>query len=354
MMEDGTVAHNIVNSIDDDVHARHRRLLSHAFSAQALKDQEPLINKYFDLLMTQLSKRADGSPLDIVQWMNSTTFDILGDLAFDDSFGALASASYHEYMSNMFKGLKMVGRVVMTASMFPVVQSALDCAIHYIPAINKARAKHAQFTVDKVKTRLQSNTARKDFMWFLTRHTDGRGMSQGEIVQNYIVLLVAGSETSATLLSGATWLLLRNPDALRKLAAETRAAFAVEEDICIATCQKLPYLKAVIEESLRWYPPAPGILPRRTDVNTVIDGRVVPPGTSVGVHIWSAHHSSRNFKDADRFVPERWLDDPRYADDNKEAFTPFSQGPRNCIGKRCVLCCCFLCYPSQRRIFKTK
>ena len=56
--------------------------------------------------------------------------------------------------------------------------------------------------------------------------------------------------------------------------------------------------------------------------------------TIVSVSQWSAYHSARNFKDPDKFIPERWLGDPAFSGDVKEVLQPFSTGPRNCIGKK--------------------
>lgn len=59
--------------------------------------------------------------------------------------------------------------------------------------------------------------------------------------------------------------------------------------------------------------------------------------TSVGVAQWASYQSERNFCDADKFVPERWLGDPKYAHDVRDVLQPFSVGPRNCIGKKYVI-----------------
>lgn len=56
--------------------------------------------------------------------------------------------------------------------------------------------------------------------------------------------------------------------------------------------------------------------------------------TAVSVSHWSAYHSPRNFHMPDDFIPERWLDDPRFNIDDKEVLQPFSYGPRNCLGKK--------------------
>jgi aspirochlorine biosynthesis cytochrome P450 monooxygenase len=70
----------------------------------------------------------------------------------------------------------------------------------------------------------------------------------------------------------------------------------------------------------------------RVSRGNTIAGRYVPPGNLIGVTHWACYHSASNFKDPGKFVPERWLGDERYKDDRKDAFKPFSNGPRNCIG----------------------
>jgi cytochrome P450 len=65
----------------------------------------------------------------------------------------------------------------------------------------------------------------------------------------------------------------------------------------------------------------------------MIAGRFVPCNTIVGVSQWSSYHSSSNFSEPHKFIPERWLGDPKYKDDKRKVVQPFSVGPRNCIGQ---------------------
>ena len=105
-------------------------------------------------------------------------------------------------------------------------------------------------------------------------------MSYEEIISNSRVLLTAGSETTATLLSGATYFLLQNPTILQRVQSEVRAVFKNEEDITlrsVTTPSLLPYLEAVLQESLRCYPSVPATLPRITgSEGALIDGKFVP------------------------------------------------------------------------------
>ena len=106
-------------------------------------------------------------------------------------------------------------------------------------------------------------------------------MSEEEIISMAQVLLVAGTETSATLLTGATYYLTKNPQTLDRLKDEVRGAFPNAEDMSIEATARLPYLNAIIEESLRMYPPTAVRLPRRTtDQGAHIDGMYIPPNVS--------------------------------------------------------------------------
>lgn len=87
-------------------------------------------------------------------------------------------------------------------------------------------------------------------------------MTLDQIRANASTLIIAGSETTATALSGTTYLLCQNPDALAKLVEEVRSSFSSEDEITLLSVQKLKYMLAVLDESLRLFPPVPGTSPR--------------------------------------------------------------------------------------------
>lgn len=107
-------------------------------------------------------------------------------------------------------------------------------------------------------------------------------MSYEELIGTCRVFLVAGSETTATLLSGAIFYLLKNPDVMDRLRREVREAFPTADDITMRAVNnsgKLPYMEAVLQESFRCYPPVPSTLPRITgSEGAFIEGKFVPPG----------------------------------------------------------------------------
>ncbi|KAK8011892.1 hypothetical protein PG989_000152 [Apiospora arundinis] len=159
-------------------------------------------------------------------------------------------------------------------------------------------------------------------------------LSFEKLVANSELLVVAGSETTASLLSGAIYFLTLNPQSRTKLADEVRSAYENETDIDLLNTQNLTYLNAVVNESLRIYPPVPGSGPRVTPPGgSMIAGYYIPQNTIVDINMWTVHHDPNSFTLPDFFVPERWLGDERFKNDRLDAVEPFSAGPRNCIGR---------------------
>lgn len=201
--------------------------------------------------------------------------------------------------------------------------------------IRARRSQHLIRSREKCLQRLQNgNTQHKDFIWYIQKQAEKHDLKQDEIIVNSALFIVAGSETTANLLSGLLARLIWNPDKMKKLTDEIRGAFKSEDELVYESLSKLEYLNACLEEGLRIHPPVPtGLLRTVPKGGDTIDGDYVPAGTSVAVSSWSASHNPLNFRDCDSFIPERWLD-KTYDTDYKKAAQPFSLGPRGCIGKQ--------------------
>lgn len=154
-----------------------------------------------------------------------------------------------------------------------------------------------------------------------------------------------GGTTTATAISTVFYYLSRNPPAYARLASEVRTVFASGGEIRHG--QKLTgckFLRAVIDESMRISPPTPGVMWREKDPLSaeplVVDGHVIPPGTLVGVGIYSLMHNPEYFPQPFAYRPERWLEADGDTPAEKEAraamrraFVPFILGDRACAGK---------------------
>lgn len=151
---------------------------------------------------------------------------------------------------------------------------------HFVPKdILERRKKHGAYSREQALNRQQDNTDRLDLIsGFLKPEAK---ISQMEYESTVRTLIVAGSETTATLLSGVTYLLLTNPEKMEKVVKEIRSSFSSEEEITFVSVNKLDYLLACLNEALRMYPPTPDAFPRRTGQGPeIICGKLVPPDVS--------------------------------------------------------------------------
>jgi len=241
-------------------------------------------------------------------------------------------------------GLAKAQTMLTVITALPVVSSLVHLLLGGF--ILRARQDHFKYSTDRVDRRLAKKTTRPDIWTQVLRQEGDRALSVGEMHSNADLFMIAGTETTATLVSGLLYYLLMNPEKMNKLQDEIRGAFTTKEDINMGQLAQLRYLNACVEEGLRTYPPVSIGLPRVTPPGgTAICGEWIPANISVYVSPYSAYHSPTNFRNPDEFIPERWIS-PEYDSDNKGAFQPFSVGPRNCLGKN-------LAYHEMRLILAT-
>ncbi|KAK2595833.1 hypothetical protein N8I77_013626 [Diaporthe amygdali] len=327
----GSMGNSIVASKRAD-HGRLRRVLSHGFSAQAMLKQEPIMRKYIDLFIKRLYEVGNEGekPVNLMRWYNFCTFDIVGDLAFGEPFDCLTKSDYHPWVALIFDSIKFMA-ISIAMKHLPFIYDILEKCIP--KDIRQKDEERRALSHERVLRRINSGTPRPDFTESMVSRKDDQKMSPVEIQENAEILIIAGSETTATTLSGATYLLATNPRCLAKVYEEIRSSFQSEADINIVNTSKLEYTLAVLEETLRRYPPVAACTPRQTPPGgNMILGEYIPANTVLGVWHWPMYHSETNFKRPFDFCPERWLGDPEF-NDRKEAFQPFSFGPRNCLGR---------------------
>ncbi|MFN3943426.1 MAG: cytochrome P450 [Allosphingosinicella sp.] len=151
-------------------------------------------------------------------------------------------------------------------------------------------------------------------------------------VDNAATFYLAGHETTANALSWALFLLAEQPDLQAEAAAEARAALAAGTDDP-ALPDRLPLLRAVIDETLRLYPPAPRF-DRQALGPDRLGGREVAKGDIVSIWPWILHRHSALWDDPDAFDAHRFLPGAAAAERHRFQYLPFGAGPRVCVGAR--------------------
>ncbi|KAJ5383808.1 Cytochrome P450 E-class group I [Penicillium concentricum] len=365
---------------NDKLYRNKKQILSAAFAPRKLESMEPLIRQHIDTFCETI---ATAGKVDIAVMLGSLSIDVLSDLCFGKCFNTMNNVQERDrILEAMEKSVELVIRVSTpqlqprahkltslqegTMHKWPravwkvlhskekvmkrgyVYQVCLSCSrlhslILTIPRIKKA--------AEAMMEQMNRKSEREDFFTNIlqARHPEtGLPYPKPELMGEAILLLsvllrlmnpmysVAGSDTTSTALTVILWHLLANPKTMEKLTAEIRGNFKSTDEIKYQTLQGLPYLHSVIEEGLRICPPNPGLIPRmvvdRAPGHLAIDGRIFPPGTEIGVCNMSLHHNPLYFDDPDNFIPERWMPDSNIKCD-KAAFSPFSYGPRSCLGR---------------------
>ncbi|KAF2018548.1 isotrichodermin C-15 hydroxylase [Aaosphaeria arxii CBS 175.79] len=334
---------NIITTTDAKFHARVRGLLSHSFTDDALRSQYPILERHAGTLVTQLKSVAASSPtatVNITDWVNFFTMDVIGDLAFGKPFGCLASGDYHDWVRTLFHYLQFMSLAV-APGFFPSLKMAIEWMMPR--SLMEGVLKHQAHAYEQINRRLESKTSRPDFMTpFLRKNGNFETMSRKEILATFNFIIIGGSETSATVLTGLFSHIAHDERIRGKICKEIRNRFKTEDDIDIETLKELPYLDAVIQEALRLCNPIPCGLPRVVPVGgDFYCGNYLPPGTRVTARSYVMNRSSEYFARPKEFVPERWLPiaerPTEFANDHLDVSHPFAAGFHNCLGKQLAM-----------------
>ena len=214
--------------------------------------------------------------------------------------------------------------------------------VHHLPSPRKARLKRAldtfdRFILDLVRQRRAAPGDEALLIDLLLASRDpesGAPPSDRELRDDLMTMLIAGHETTALAIAWACYLLSKNPQVLDKLRTESAAVLGGRTPD-LTDLARLGYHRAVINETLRLYPPF-WTLSRQAVADDVLCGYRIPAGATVMVAPYVLHRHPQYWSNPEGFYPERF-DDPRLAKTGNAAYFPFGGGPRVCIGKNLAL-----------------
>lgn len=162
-----------------------------------------------------------------------------------------------------------------------------------------------------------------------TRYEDtGEAMSMQQLIDEIKVLFIAGHETTANALTFTLHFLGSNPEAQQKVFDEITKIESLTDNV-IEQLQKMTYINAVLNESMRLYPPA-WITDRQNVEDDIIGDFNIKKGTLIGISFYELHRNPKYWQDPDKFIPERFLGEQKKQ--SMQYFYPFGAGPRMCIG----------------------
>ena len=321
-------------------HTGRRKVQARAYSQASMLAMESQIAQTARTLTEAIRERGkSGKVVDILMWTHIYTMENLYQFAFGQEAGGFKLGKPHWVLGAIKESKKAVIYGFLSGGLL-----APDKGSHRIPgfigAPFRARRKWNEYAKDLLRQEMAASPDEQtSFMARLTGITDsylGRPLNDAEILEEAVTTMGGGIASTANALSYIIFELSR-PEGLayqHRLCKELGDAAKDSTqwpDYNVAS--KLPFMRACIREGLRKWPTIPGMLPRRVVGSAVaIDGIIVPVGTVVGMQNIVHQRDPNVFPEPMRFDPERWMthDNPAVMD----AFTPFSNGPRACIGQK--------------------
>lgn len=293
--------------------------------------------------------------MDMATKIQYLTLDIVSAVALSSAFGDLkANDDVNDYLKASKQGLYInnlsFGLGLSWLREVPILGKAIGPSEKDKRGFGKMMAE-ARKMIEQRKT--SEDQGRSDMLASFMRH----GLDGGDLFQEVFETVLAGSDTTAAALRITMLYLMTHPRVYAKLQAEIDAAVKshglprVPDIVCDSDVRRLPYLAAVVRESLRIHPPVTNlfsrVVPKNGDVVTV-EGKeyFLPGGTFIGYSAWGMHRTNKEVygEDASVFRPERWLvdDKDQIANDRltrmqKTNDLIFNHGKWQCLGKNVAL-----------------
>ncbi|KIW93880.1 uncharacterized protein Z519_05195 [Cladophialophora bantiana CBS 173.52] len=321
---------NVFAMTDVQQHAARRRLLARPFSRSSLlANFQDLVSDRARLAVSKMKEEADRGDCDVMKWWTLMATDVIANVAFGDDSRLLEAGQKSSYiddleLASMIFGL--VGEVPWLYKMMRIAapaftrkcDTALQNVVTYgLSAASRARGKVSLSRHNIIKGLIDASRA------------EGATMTDFSLGSQASALIVAGSGTTAVTLTYAVWAILQHPDVRQKLEQEVSQ---LPDDYNDTALEKLPYLNAVITETLRLYGSAPGALPRTTPAKGIeVNGLYIPPGVTLTTQSYTMHRDPAVFNDPETYDPDRFYLKPLEGA-QKYAFGPFGGGTRICLG----------------------
>lgn len=303
-----------------DFWLKQRRLIQPAFHKQKMNQ---LVQNMQQTIAAELKTLPEENTVALFPIMNQLAFNVVAKSLFHLSTTETEMNRLKVIISDVQDFLIKEIRVPYKAFWFKIsgqIKKHEEMALESNAIINKI-----------VEERIQSNTKQNDLLDMLleTRYEDtGEAMSTEQLIDEIKILFIAGHETTANALTFTLHLLGNHPEVQQKIYDELLAIESETADV-VEQLQKMTYTNAVLNESMRLYPPA-WITDRENTVDDNLLGYNIKKGTLIGVSFYELHRNPKYWENPEDFNPERFLGEQKK--ESMRYFYPFGAGPRMCIG----------------------
>ncbi|KAL5398048.1 hypothetical protein PMIN06_005494 [Paraphaeosphaeria minitans] len=318
---------------DFEQHRVRRRAWDRGFSIKALGTYEPRIKAKADLLVEQLAKSTI-KPMDMTKWSMFFSFDVMGDVGFGKDFNNLNSGIEHPAIQGVHSHMTMLGIMSTVPWLLNALGSIPGAAAGYSEFFSfcagQIREKHKTWNSDKYPQDIVS--------WLLKavkENEPSASPSPEALEDDSRVVIIAGSETTATTLAGVLFFLAKHPEKQRKLQQLLDKAMpGGYSQWSYEQVKSVSYIDDFINETLRLRPALLTGGARVTPAKGIqIEETYIPGNTNVVVPVSLIQRDPRWWQRADEFVPERFGEARDEMETAHAPYLPFSLGAYSCPGK---------------------
>ena len=307
-------------TVDGDFWLKQRRLIQPAFHKQKMNQ---LVENMNNTIVSELDALVEEESMDL--------FPVMSQLAFNVVAKSLFELSISEEKLNRIKF------IIEEVQNFLIKEIRLPHKAWWFSATGQVK-KHLELAEENnliiqeiIEERTISKKEVNDLLNMLleTRYEDtGEGMSTKQLIDEIKILFIAGHETTANALTFTLYLLGKHPEVQEKVYQEIIEIESSTNDV-VEKLQKMTYLNAVLNESMRLFPPA-WITDRQNVEDDTLGQFYIKKGTLIGVSFYELHRNPKYWDNPNEFIPERFLGEQKKH--SMQYFYPFGAGPRMCIG----------------------
>ncbi|XP_063283848.1 cytochrome P450 4B1-like [Pelobates fuscus] len=321
---------------------QHRRLLTPGFHYDVLKPYVKLMGDCTKVMLGKWERLVpENKPIELFHFVSLMTLDTIMKCAFsyqsdcqNNSENAYIKAVYElSYLvDHRFRCFPYHNDLIYYLSPHGLrFRRALKVAHQHTEKVIKQRKESLKYEKELEKIQQKRHL---DFLDILlcAKDENGQGLSDEDLRAEVDTFMFEGHDTTASGISWILYCMAKYPEHQQKCREEIREVLGDRDTVEWEDLGKLTYTNLCIKESLRLYPPVPGVARQLAQPITFHDGRSLPKGTVVLLSFYAMNRSSRLWRDPEVFDPLRFSPE-NTTDRHSYAFLPFSAGSRNCIGQ---------------------
>nr|AQY76212.1 cytochrome P450 [Thapsia garganica] len=285
-------------------------------------------------------EKSSSSRIVVRDFVFSASFNIMGNLMLSRNLVDPQSEISSEFCTAFAGFQECVGRPNIS-DLIPWLRRLDLQGIRKAAEFNLAKAIEiiSEFVKERVTERQQKQdlSSEQDFLDVLldyrgTGKDEPAKLSEFQVTVFIMEMFFAGTDTSSATIEWAMCELLQNPDQMKKIKSELAIVVGANKKLLESDIENLPYLHAIVQETLRLHPPAPLLIPRKAVQDTNFMGYSIPKNTQVMVNCWAIGRDEDSWEDTLSFKPERFLDSNINYKGQCYEFLPFGAGRRMCPG----------------------